>query len=101
MITLVTGIFLKYKFLELIFNFHPPKPLILLYFHPVKNSTQKNILKKYSQIFGNIKKINSSLQCKSKFKTTNMLRIQLHIETVCFSSPKTNYDKSGACYAAS
>jgi hypothetical protein len=40
------------------------------------------------------------LHCKTKLKTTNMLRIQLHIETAnCFSSPKGDYNNSGACYA--
>jgi hypothetical protein len=58
---------------------------------------QKKYLKK---IFGSFKKINSSLHRKTKLKTTNMLRIQLHIEMAnCFSSPKVDYNNSGACYA--
>jgi len=44
--------------------------LILLYFQSRKKYTTKNILKKYSQKFGSIRKINSSLQRKTKLKTT-------------------------------
>ncbi len=50
--------------------FIPLKLLILLHFQPRKKYTSKNILKKSSQIFGSIKKINSSLHCKTKLKTT-------------------------------
>jgi hypothetical protein len=40
------------------------------------------------------------LHCKTTLKITNMLRIQLHIEMAnCFSSPKGDYNNSGACYA--
>jgi flagellar motor switch protein FliM len=56
--------------------------------------------KYFKNKFGSFKKINSSLHRKTKLKTTNMLRIQLHIETAnCFSSPKGDYNNCGACYA--
>ena len=38
---------------------------------------------------------------QKKLKTTNMLRIQLHIEAMNCFSPKWDYGNSGACYAAS
>lgn len=45
-----------------------PKLLIPLYFQPRKKYTTKNILKICLKKFGSIKKINSSLQRKTKFK---------------------------------
>jgi hypothetical protein len=64
----------------------------LLIFYPEK--------KYFKKIFGGFKKKISSLHCKTKLKQQIMLRIQLHIETAnCFSSPKGDYNNSGACYA--
>ena len=59
----------------------------------------KIILKISSQKFGNIKKINSSLQRKQNLKQQNMLRIKLHIETAGCFSPKGYDNNAGACYA--
>ncbi|HNN70048.1 MAG TPA: hypothetical protein PKG89_02345, partial [Ferruginibacter sp.] len=59
----------------------------------------KNIFKISSQKFGSIGKLFSSLHRKTNFKTTNMLRIQLHTEAMNRFSPK-GYDAGcGACYA--
>jgi len=46
-----------------------------------------------------MKKINSSLHCKTNFKITNMSRIQLHITALNCFSPKRDYNDCGACYA--
>jgi hypothetical protein len=57
--------------------------------------TKKN-KKIVSLKFGSIKKIFSSLHPQ---KITNVLRIQLHIETVNWFSPKGDYTDCGACNA--
>ena len=46
-----------------------------------------------------MKKINSSLQRKTNLKTTNMQRLQLHIEAMNGFSPKGYAAICGACYA--
>ena len=46
----------------------PLKALVTLHFQPRKKYTTKNILKICLKKFGSIKKINSSLQRKTKFK---------------------------------
>ncbi len=39
------------------------------------------------------------MHCKTKFKTTNMSRIQLHTEAMNWFSPKGYDTNCGACYA--
>ena len=46
-----------------------------------------------------MKKINSSLQCKTKSNKQNMLRKNLHIESKNCFSPAADYTVSGACFA--
>jgi len=60
---------------------------------------EKIIFKISLQKFGNNKKINTSLQCKTNFKQ-QMTRIQLHIELVNGFSPKGDYAVCGVCYTA-
>jgi hypothetical protein len=55
---------------------------------------ERNILKNSSQKFGHIEKLFSSLHPEFK----NMLRIQLHIESLNGISLRTGYTNSGACY---
>ena len=58
--------------------------------------SKKNIFKIYSQKFGSIKKLFSSLHPQ----ISNMQRRQLHIESLNLFSPKGDATDSGACYAA-
>jgi hypothetical protein len=51
------------------------------------------------QIFGKNKKLFQSLQRKTNYKNRNMLRIQLHIESANWFSPKGDYTVCGACTA--
>ena len=83
---------------EILF-FIPLKWLILLYFQGTQFCTEKYFIKIYQKIFGDIKKINSSLHCKTKFKTKKMSRKQLHNEAMNWFSPKGCDTSCGACYA--
>ncbi len=70
---------------------------ILLFLLIRKKYANENILKKVSQKFGGIKKIVSSLHCKTN-NNSNMLQVKLHIETANRFSPMGDYCWiSGAC----